>query len=156
MQKLHVPYLRPKWPKLIPSVYYQNRAHSASFLLGIVDIYQFNTFQIANFMYYYHNNLIIVLFLLLNDSLHSTGVDPGIPERGPGIVHLLTFDTIGSVWGGIEPCPPEIVSNCNILNAIPSIFFYFSTRENNSTWLKGKAVAILICRFSAYPINQAM
>ena len=43
------------------------RAHSAPLFskLGILDIYQINTFQIAKFMYCYHNNLLPPLFFNL-------------------------------------------------------------------------------------------
>ena len=44
-----------------------HRAHSAPLFskLGILVIYQLNTFQIAKFMYYYHNNLLPLLFFNL-------------------------------------------------------------------------------------------
>ena len=52
------------------------RAHSAPLFskLGILDIYQINTFQIAKFMYCYHNNLLPPLFFNLfftNSQIHG-------------------------------------------------------------------------------------
>ena len=52
------------------------RAHSAPlfYKLGILDIYQINTFQIATFMYCYHNNLLPPLFfnlLFTNSQIHG-------------------------------------------------------------------------------------
>ena len=52
------------------------RAHSAPLFskLGILDIYQINTFQIAKFMYCYHNNLLPPLFFNLfftNSQFHG-------------------------------------------------------------------------------------
>ena len=41
------------------------RAHSAPLFtkLGILDIFQVNTFQVAKFMFYYHNQLLPSMFL---------------------------------------------------------------------------------------------
>ena len=52
------------------------RAHSAPLFskLGILDIYQINTFQIAKFMYCYHNNLLPLFFFKLfftNSQIHG-------------------------------------------------------------------------------------
>ena len=63
-----------------------HRAHSAPLFskLGILDIYQLNTFQIAKFMYYYHNSLLPQLFLNLfytNSQIH--GYSPGTTNNYP-------------------------------------------------------------------------
>ena len=54
------------------------RAHSAPLLskLGILDIFQVNSFQIANFMFYYQNQLLPPMFLNLfftSSQVHNYG-----------------------------------------------------------------------------------
>ena len=54
------------------------RAHSAPLFskLGILDIFQVNTFEIAKFMFYYRNNLLPPLLLNLfvtNSQIHNYG-----------------------------------------------------------------------------------
>ena len=54
------------------------RAHSAPLFakLGILDIFQVNSFQIAKFMFYYHNKLLPSMFLNLfetNSEIHNDG-----------------------------------------------------------------------------------
>ena len=63
-------YLQKKALRAITNSDY--RANSAPLFskLGILDIFQINTFQIAKFMYYYHNNLLPPLFL----NLFSTNI----------------------------------------------------------------------------------
>jgi len=60
------------------------KAHSAPLFskLGILEIYQINTFQIAKFMYYYHKNLLPPLFFdLFFTNIQSHGYTYVAPEQ---------------------------------------------------------------------------
>ena len=58
-----------------------HRAHSAPLFskLGVLDIYQINTFQIAKFMYCYHNNLLPPLFFNLFFTVKFMAIAPEQP-----------------------------------------------------------------------------
>ena len=69
-------YLQKRAVRAITNSEY--RAHTAPLFskLGILDIFQVNTFEIAKFMFHYHNNLLPPLFLSLfvtNSQVHNYG-----------------------------------------------------------------------------------
>ena len=98
------------------------RAHSAPLFtkLGILDIFQVNTFQVAKFMFYYHNQLLPSMFLNLfvtSGQVHNHGTRTVNSYRShPCRTNLKQFTILyqgPKIWNSLPPtitCSPSFPS----------------------------------------------
>ena len=113
-------YLRKRAVRVITNSVYP--AHSAPLFskLGILDIFQVNTFEIAKFMFYYRNNLLPPLLLNLfvtNSQIHNYGTRTDSYYRG----HLcrtnlkqFTIIYLGpKIWDSL---PVSVTRSSNLLS----------------------------------------
>ena len=98
------------------------RAHSAPLFtkLGILDIFQVNTFQVAKFMFYYHNQLLLSMFLNLfvtSGQVHKYGTRTVNSYRShPCRTNLKQFTILyqgPKIWNSLPAtitCSPSLLS----------------------------------------------
>ena len=98
------------------------RAHSAPLFtkLGILDIFQVNTFQVAKFMFYYHNQLLPSMFLNLfvtSGQVHNYGTRTVNSYRShPCRTNLKQFTILyqgPKIWNSLPAtitCSPSVPS----------------------------------------------